>query len=128
MAALDRCSSCRGFVPAAVSICPHCGASRGSSRIGTWFKAVGAGAVSVTMMACYGVPPDEPLPDDTGSTGSDATDTSEQTEGTTAPGSSGGEGQESSSSAETTEGEDVGDSSTGGSSSGGGAVEPAVAR
>lgn len=45
------------------------------SRVGFWLKAAGGSAVAVTMMACYGVPPDGPYPDD------DST-TSETDEGT----------------------------------------------
>ena len=56
------CSSCAGFVPPTASFCPHCSAKVEGllpllSR--TALAVVGGSAVSMTLMACYGLPPCE---------------------------------------------------------------------
>jgi hypothetical protein len=53
---LDRCSGCGGFVPASHETCPHCSAGR-SKVIRAVACVIGAGAISMTLMACYGGPP-----------------------------------------------------------------------
>lgn len=64
-APLTPCVHCRGFVPAAEEVCPHCdrpgphGARPPLSRarlLGL-LAACGGGALAVTLMACYGLPP-----------------------------------------------------------------------
>ena len=59
---LFNCSQCSGFVPPLVSICPNCSARVGTIG-GTLGRAalavVGGGAMSMTLMACYGLPPCE---------------------------------------------------------------------
>jgi hypothetical protein len=56
--ALGRCKGCREFVTANARSCPNCGA--GTRSIARAIAAVGtvaaAGAVAVTLMACYGCP------------------------------------------------------------------------
>jgi hypothetical protein len=56
MPALHTCPGCAGFVPAASSSCPHCDAPvrRLARRLGA---LLGAGALSMTLMACYGAMP-----------------------------------------------------------------------
>jgi hypothetical protein len=56
---LPTCLSCQGFVPAGRAACPHCDAPllrrRPLARI--LASMIGAGAMSVTLMACYGAMP-----------------------------------------------------------------------
>lgn len=53
---LTSCSSCQGFLGLAVTRCPHCGAGLGRARRALVGLAgiAGGGAVSMTLMACYG--------------------------------------------------------------------------
>lgn len=53
---LEKCSACQGFVPTASNECPHCSTKR-MSRLGAVAAVIGASAISVTLMACYGAPP-----------------------------------------------------------------------
>ena len=62
MPALHTCPSCAGFVPAARPTCPHCDAPLATRsptrRLGRALATMlGAGAMSVTLMACYGAMP-----------------------------------------------------------------------
>lgn len=70
MSALSTCQKCRGFVPPASAECVHCGAPmRASAPAGGMllkglFCLAGASVASLTLMACYGMPPcDAPAPD-----------------------------------------------------------------
>jgi len=61
---LSTCMSCGGFVPSRIAQCPNCRASphRPSSRslavrLGLLAGPVGGGAIAMTLMACYGMPP-----------------------------------------------------------------------
>lgn len=125
MASLARCPSCRGFVPASIGSCPNCGASAPfgtTDRVGFWLKAMGGASVAMTLMACYGVPPDDPDPTD-----GDTTEGSGGGSDTDAPASSTGGGAESTGAAASSGGAEptTGDASTGGSegSSGAGHVD-----
>jgi Putative metal-binding motif len=63
---LLSCSHCTGFVPPNLSACPHCGAEsldvKTTSKTGSLVKHLAniatGGLVAVTLMACYGGPPD----------------------------------------------------------------------
>jgi hypothetical protein len=57
MIQLPSCSSCGGFVGLALNACPHCGAqlSRARALAVGMVAAVAGGAVSMTLMACYGM-------------------------------------------------------------------------
>jgi hypothetical protein len=61
MATLDRCTRCRGFVPARADRCPHCssgsGAALASGAKGALASVALGGAFAFTLMACYGAPP-----------------------------------------------------------------------
>jgi hypothetical protein len=61
MSTLSVCASCRGFVPASARACPHCDAPAERSRLGraarACAKVAAGGAVAMTLMACYGGPP-----------------------------------------------------------------------
>lgn len=56
MLQLGTCSSCRGFLGISVVACPHCGLALGRARrLAAGATALlGGGAVSMTLMACYG--------------------------------------------------------------------------
>lgn len=60
---LSSCPSCRGLLPARALDCPHCEATLVASPIARAAKVlVGmatGGAVAMTLMACYGMPPCE---------------------------------------------------------------------
>lgn len=64
---LLTCTHCEGFVPTNAAACPHCGAEsldvKVPSKLGGFVKGVAAaatgGLVAVTLMACYGGPPDD---------------------------------------------------------------------
>lgn len=64
---LTRCPSCGGFVPALGVVCPHCTRAPARATVRAIAKGVACivagGAVSVTLMACYG-PPVRPGPVD----------------------------------------------------------------
>src|SRR3982751_5710176 len=57
MIQLPSCSSCGGFIGLALSACPHCGAklSRARTLAVGMVAAVAGSAVSMTLMACYGM-------------------------------------------------------------------------
>src|SRR5689334_21642782 len=64
MGNLDRCESCRGFVPGKAVVCPHCDLARTSPVQAKWKRLgvgasslLGAGSASMTLMVCYGVAP-----------------------------------------------------------------------
>src|SRR5262245_59774508 len=73
---LRTCPSCSGFLPPRGSTCPHCGqhcreadamvgeatrrATRRQRLLRGLLPSAAGGAVSVTLMACYGLPPCEP--------------------------------------------------------------------
>lgn len=61
MQALTKCSSCDGLVPSGQQACPHCESpvvpTRSRSKVAAAMALVSAGAASVTLMACYGMPP-----------------------------------------------------------------------
>jgi len=56
MIQLGTCGSCDGFLGIAVLQCPHCAAPLGRARrvVAGMAGLVGGGAVSMTLMACYG--------------------------------------------------------------------------
>lgn len=56
MIQLGTCGSCDGFLGIAVLQCPHCAAPLGRARrvVAGMAGIVGGGAVSMTLMACYG--------------------------------------------------------------------------
>lgn len=60
---MKQCHSCSGLVPDSISTCPHCSAVEERSenpRNGVMTKLAaitGAGLISVTLQACYGLPP-----------------------------------------------------------------------
>ncbi|MFO0671979.1 MAG: hypothetical protein U0235_20525 [Polyangiaceae bacterium] len=56
MIQLTSCSSCEGFLGLAVTRCPHCGVALGRARrvVAGLAGLAGGGAVSMTLMACYG--------------------------------------------------------------------------
>ncbi|MRG92391.1 putative metal-binding motif-containing protein [Polyangium spumosum] len=64
---LKSCVSCEGFVPGSASSCPHCGAAVATSGAPSALAGLGkslaalatGGAMAVTLMACYGLPPCE---------------------------------------------------------------------
>lgn len=61
MTGLTSCSSCGGFAPATARRCPHCETSiaTGSGFARKLLAVAGGGAVAVTLMACYGMPPSD---------------------------------------------------------------------
>ena len=70
MNSMSKCSACDGLVPARQVMCPHCDAPVPAKRRRSKFIAAlsfaSAGAVSMTLMACYGMPPcDYKAADDT---------------------------------------------------------------
>ena len=140
MASLARCSSCRGFLPVGVTVCPNCGASEPAStlaeRLGLLLKVTGGASVAMTLIACYGVPYDPNDPTDTDPTEGTSVSAGEtepatgSTGSTNSTGSTGAAettaGPESSSGAESTGASESGGSESGssdGSSTGGGAVD-----
>lgn len=56
---MHACSACPGLVPARASRCPNCGAhaSRPSAGMRAITALFGGGAIAMTLMACYGLPP-----------------------------------------------------------------------
>jgi len=75
---LKTCLSCEGFLPGSTSTCPHCGAAvsveKASSALSGIVKGMAllatGGAMAVTLMACYGLPPCDDDPDGDGYCGS----------------------------------------------------------
>ncbi len=68
---MNQCQDCHGFVPAALQTCPHCepgrpGLSKGLKRAS---QLVLGASITLTLSACYGVPPsslepcDDSIPD-----------------------------------------------------------------
>lgn len=60
MQSLSMCPSCEGLVPRDQLTCPHCDTPtppKRRSRVVAALAFVSAGAASVTLMACYGMPP-----------------------------------------------------------------------
>ncbi len=55
---LTRCSACAGFVPMLSLSCPHCGAAALGKIAKVATGTILGSAVSVTLMACYGCPPE----------------------------------------------------------------------
>lgn len=55
----NTCKNCKAFIPCDVTCCPNC--HRKSSLLVSGAKLsakiLGASAVSLTLMACYGAPP-----------------------------------------------------------------------
>jgi hypothetical protein len=82
MIQLPSCSSCGGFIGLSLNACPHCGASlsRGRAIAIGLLGAVGGSAVSMTLMACYGMSCADancyPYPDAESGDASDAGDAS----------------------------------------------------
>jgi hypothetical protein len=60
---LSMCNACGGFVPAHQGRCPNCRSSRDrrarsiATRLGMLAGPIGGGAIAMTLMACYGMPP-----------------------------------------------------------------------
>jgi hypothetical protein len=110
------CSSCDGFLPEAASHCPHCDAPRARAKASALKKVAAsfAGGVGmVTLMACYGLPPDDCPDCQIGGNGGEAGST------VTAGGGEGGAGGEESGGAPSTGG--AGGASLGGAPGVGGA-------
>lgn len=61
--AMQQCSSCRGFVPEGVAACPNCHRRSGFTR--RCLELAAGCTVAVTMMACYGGPPQAYQPEPT---------------------------------------------------------------
>ncbi len=61
MTLMNQCDSCPGLIPAGVRACPHCAKPVTPSMVRRWAKRLaalaGGGALAVTLMACYGLPP-----------------------------------------------------------------------
>ncbi len=63
---LPRCPTCDGFVPPSLATCPNCepaavggfDAADGWVRFGILLRMTAGSAVAMTLMACYGAPPD----------------------------------------------------------------------
>lgn len=63
MTKLSSCANCNGFVPAKASACPHCDAAVPSKWPAFAKRVLGlsaGGMLSMTLMACYGLPPCDP--------------------------------------------------------------------
>lgn len=65
---LLQCKLCEGFIPNASSQCPNCVIPTAPTRkikayrqVKTAATVVSAGMISMTLMACYGAPPDAML-------------------------------------------------------------------
>lgn len=62
---MQSCPHCDGFIPAPASSCPNCqhafqpGRKRGLKRA---FQLMLGASFSLTLTACYGAPPPQPLP------------------------------------------------------------------
>ncbi len=59
---MHACPACPGLVPARASRCPNCDTPIAPpSRLGAGVRALsallGGGAIAMTLMACYGLPP-----------------------------------------------------------------------
>ncbi len=54
---MKSCRQCSGLVPEAAAKCPHCDVQIGRSRRSRLKALLTGGAASVTLMACYGLPP-----------------------------------------------------------------------
>ncbi len=54
---MQKCADCNGFIPAHVVACPNCQKS-GSRVLKACASVMGVGMLSLTLMACYGAPPD----------------------------------------------------------------------
>jgi hypothetical protein len=52
---MKLCAKCGGFRRSAV--CPHCGERSSTRFVKVLAGAFGGGAIAVTLMACYGLPP-----------------------------------------------------------------------
>lgn len=55
------CRNCFGFIPDDIPRCPNCDGKtefKLHPKIKTGIKILSASAVSLTLMACYGAPPD----------------------------------------------------------------------
>lgn len=70
---LSACPSCTGFLPPSAASCPHCGADAKAAEpraVGSLVRGLVAvasgGAMAVTLMACYGLPPCEDDADNDG--------------------------------------------------------------
>ncbi|MGD0528817.1 MAG: hypothetical protein ABSE49_27010 [Polyangiaceae bacterium] len=61
MRKLTKCPGCTGFVPTSGAACPHCGRAPSRITVGAVAKGLACiaagGAVSLTLMACYGPAP-----------------------------------------------------------------------
>jgi hypothetical protein len=61
MDSLTTCSDCAGFLPSTAAACPHCEARQARSRrrrLAVLFGLAGSASLGLTLMACYGCPPD----------------------------------------------------------------------
>lgn len=60
-APLRPCGDCRGLVPPGLTLCPHCDRPVPIARttVASALGAVAAGALSMVLMACYGLAPVE---------------------------------------------------------------------
>jgi hypothetical protein len=57
---LIGCSECGGFLGSNAAVCPHCDARPAPRRRGRWgvlLGLAGSASLGLTMMACYGAPP-----------------------------------------------------------------------
>jgi hypothetical protein len=55
---MKNCTSCPGFIPHNLDKCPNCSTQAIIKNLKKAATVVGAGMVSMTLMACYGAPPD----------------------------------------------------------------------
>ncbi len=55
---MQKCHSCDGFIPVTLKKCPNCRSKKVISSIKCGASVVGASMISLTLMACYGAPPD----------------------------------------------------------------------
>lgn len=64
--AMEQCAACKGFVPAGISACPNCHRPRAGRTFTRSCLELAAGCtVAVTLMACYGGPPQAYQPEPT---------------------------------------------------------------
>jgi len=60
---MNMCEKCSSFIPRHIEACPNCAcggsaATNQGKALRRLATAVGASLVSMTLMACYGAPPD----------------------------------------------------------------------
>lgn len=53
-----KCATCSGFVPTHAQSCPNCRSKKVAKCLKSGATVVGVGMIGLTLMACYGAPPD----------------------------------------------------------------------